>query len=146
MEDSIMATSIIRFSNIALATLFAGGASGATPAVTMSGPHANEEFCKTMIRQVELSGEYMKNQPLVPDTTKRAKYFNDQKELNATLVKSAPASLTSDATRFAKDANDMYDAELAGARAKDNAAVAGLRSPEHLAASKRMSAYCGVIY
>ena len=72
MEDSIMATSIIRFSNIALATLFAGGASGATPAVTMSGPHANEEFCKTMIRQVELSGEYMKNQPLVPDTARLA--------------------------------------------------------------------------
>ena len=138
-----MATSIIRFSNIALAALFAGGASGATPAVTMSGPHANEEFCKTMIRQVELSGEYMKNQPLVPDTTKRAKYFNDQKELNAKLGKSAPASIASDAVRFTKEANDLYDAQLAGDSARIKAATGPMRSPEHLAASKRMSEYCG---
>ena len=37
----------------------------------------------------------------------------------------------------------MMDALLAGDRAKDKAAIAGLTSPEHLAASKRMSAYCG---
>ena len=52
-----------------------------------------------MVRQVELGGEYVKNQPLTPDMTKRAKYFNDQKELNAKLVKSAPASLASDIVR-----------------------------------------------
>jgi hypothetical protein len=141
-----MTTAIIRFPSIVLAALFAGTATGATPAVTMSGPHANEEFCKTMVRQVELGGEYMKNQALIPDMTKRAKYFNDQKELNAKLVKTAPASLTSDIVRFTKEGNDMYDAQLAGDRAKDKAAVAALTSPEHLAASKRMSAYCGVIY
>ena len=141
-----MATSITRLLTIVLAGLFAGTASGAAPAVTMSGPHATEEFCKIMVRQVELGGEYMKNQPLIPDMTKRAKYFNDQKELNAKLVKSAPASLASDIVRFTKEGNDLYDAQLAGDRAKEKAAVAGLTSPEHLAASKRMSAYCGVKY
>ena len=58
-------------------------------------------------------------------------------------MKSAPASLASDIVRFTKEGNDLYDAQLAGDRAKEKAAVAGLTSPEHLAASRRMSAYCG---
>ena len=141
-----MTTSIIRVSPIVLAALFAGTASSAEPAVIMSGPHANEEFCKIMVRQVELGGEYMKLDPMNPDKAKRAKYFNDQKELNAKLAKSAPASIASDAARFSKEANDLYDAQLAGTAgdpARIKAATGPMRSPEHLAASKRMSAYCG---
>jgi hypothetical protein len=137
MENSIMAISIIRFPNFILAALLAGTASGAAPTVIVSGPHATEEFCKILVRQAELGGEYMKHN----DTTKRAKYFADQKELNAKLVKSAPASLASDAALSTKAANDMIDAELTGDRAK---AVPGLTSPERLAANKRMSDYCGV--
>ena len=139
-----MTTSSIRFPIIVLAALLAGNASGAAPTMTMSGPHANEEFCKIMVRQVELGGEYMKNKPAYPDPTKQAKYSNDQKDLNAKLVKAAPASMASDAVRFTKDANDMHDAELTGDRAKVKAAVAGLTSPERMAANKRMSDYCGV--
>ena len=67
----IMASLIIRLPTIVLAALFAGAASGTTPTVVMSGPHANEEFCKTMIRQVEQSGEYVKLDPLSPDKAKR---------------------------------------------------------------------------
>lgn len=141
-----MATSFSKLPSFALAVLVVGSASAAVPAVVMSGPHVNEAFCKTMVVQVELGGEYMKGQALIPDTTKRAKYFNDQKELNARLVKTAPASLTIDVVRFTKEANDMYDAQLAGDRPMEKAAIRGLTSPEHLAASKRMSTYCGVEY
>jgi hypothetical protein len=125
----------------------ADGTTAATSATqggaVVTGVHASEEFCKTMIRQVELGAEFVKHQPLSPDMTTRAKYFADQKELNATLVKTAPASLASDAERFTRNANAMFDAQLAGDRARDQVAVGALTSPEHLAAAKRMSDYCG---
>jgi hypothetical protein len=123
--------------------LLAGTASGAAPAVTMSGPHANEEFCKTMVRQVELFGQFVNLDPISPDMTKRAKYFTDQKDLNATLVKTVPTLLASDVALTTKNANASSDAQLARDSARIKATAAPLRSPEHLAAYKRMKEYCG---
>jgi hypothetical protein len=114
---------------------------------TVTGVHANEAFCQTMIKQVDLGAAYVKSDPgLIPDRTKQAKYFADQKALNATLVKTAPASLAGEIARFTTAANAYYDVQLAG-RAGDReamrSAARGMRSPEHLAASKHMSEYCG---
>lgn len=129
--------------NVGTVTATIDGApfSAAQVGAVVTGVHANEEFCKTLIKQVELD---MKHQALVSDRTKRATYFADQKALNAALVKTAPAALASDIVLFTKNANAMIDARLAGDRAKDKAAIAALTSPEHLAAAKRANAYCGV--
>ena len=114
---------------------------------TVSGVHANEAFCKTMVKQVELGAAYMKaNTGLLPDQPKQAAYFADQKALNATLVKTAPASLTSDAVNFTKVANAYYDVQLAGRGADREfmkTARRDMSSPEHIAQSKRMNDYCG---
>ena len=111
---------------------------------TATGVHSNEAFCKTMIRQFDLMGTYIKSPGLGTDKTRRAKYFADQKMLNATLVKTAPASLKRDVVLLARNANASYDAQLVGDRASMRAAVAPLRTPEHLAAAKRANDYCGV--
>ena len=110
----------------------------------VTGVHANEEFCKTMIRQVELFGQFVMLDPISPDRTKRAKYFADAKGLNATLVKTAPASLATDVALQTKNANAMFDAQLASDPARIKALTKGLTSPEHFAASRRMNDYCGV--
>ena len=133
-----MTTSINRFSTIVLATLFAGTASGAAPAMTSSGPHASEEFCKIMVRQVEEGAAGVKP-GMSADNTERAKYNAGQKVWNTKLVKTAPASLASDVALSTKAANDFMDADI-DHRAK---AAQGLTSPERMAANKRMSDYCG---
>ena len=97
-----------------------------------------------MIKQVELFGQVAKLNPISPDMTKRAQYFADQKALNETLVKTAPASLASDVALATKIANASVDAQLARDPARIKASIAPLASPERLAASKRMSDYCGV--
>jgi hypothetical protein len=139
-------------SNSRLRTLAAAGigilamlgaiASGAQTGAVATGAHANEAFCKTIIRQAEMFGQFMKMN--LGDVTTRTKYFSDQKELNATLSKTAPVSLAGDVALQTKNANASFDAQLSGDRAKMKAAVAPMRSPEHLAASKRMAEYCGV--
>ena len=79
---------------------------------------------------------------LIDPATKK-KYFADQKALNGTLVKTAPLSLSSDVALLARDANLGYDAQLGTDRKARMAALAPLRRPEHLAAAKRASDYCG---
>jgi hypothetical protein len=113
-----------------------------------TGVHANEAFCTTMMKQADLAAAYMKSNPgLAPDETKQATYFGNQKALNATLVKTAPASLNSDIVNFTRVSNAYLDAQLAGRKGDREAmrsAAKGMASPEHIAQSKRMGEYCGV--
>jgi hypothetical protein len=117
-------------------------ASGAQTGAVASGAHANEAFCKTIIKQAELFGQFMKAN--LSDVTTRTKYFSDQRELNATLSKTAPASLAGDVSLQTRNTNANFDAQLARDPARMKATVGPLRSPEHLAASRRMTEYCGV--
>ncbi|HVT02925.1 MAG TPA: hypothetical protein VHL58_06060 [Thermoanaerobaculia bacterium] len=118
----------------------ATAASGAAPAAT--GDHSNEEFCKTIALQGEQFGRFTKLD--IFDMAGRAKYFADQKNLNATLVKTAPASLKSDVALQTRNANAMIDAQLAKDSAGIKATAAVLSSPENLTASRHMTDYCGV--
>lgn len=127
---------------IGILAMFAATAAGAQTGAVATGAHANEAFCKTIIKQAEMFGQFMKAN--LGDVTTRTKYFSDQKELNATLSKTAPASLAGDVALQTRNANASFDAQLSGDRARMRATVAPLRSPEHLAASKRMAEYCGV--
>jgi hypothetical protein len=111
---------------------------------TATGIHSKDAFCTTMIQQFDLMSAYTKSPALGADRTRRAKYFADQKALNATLLRTAPASIKSDVTLLTKDANDSYDAQLGADRAKVMAAIVRLRSPAHLAAAKRANDYCGI--
>ena len=70
-------------------------------------------------------------------------YFADSKALNTTLVKTAPALLASDVALQTRNSSAMYDAQLAGDRASEKAAVGALTSPAHFAASRHMNEYCG---
>jgi hypothetical protein len=147
-DESMMWTK----SNSRLVTLVAAGigilavlgatASAAQTGAVATGPHANEVFCKSIIKQAELLGQFMKSN--LSDVTIRTKYFSDQKDLNATLVKTAPASLAGDVALQTKNANAGFDAQLARDPARMKASMGQLRSPEHLAASKRMAEYCGI--
>jgi len=121
----------------------AAAASPAQGGAVATGVHANEEFCRTIIRKVELLGQFMKLDPMSPDTTKRAKYFADQKELNAALVKTSPASIAADVALQTRNANASLDAQLTRDPARIKGTLGPLRSPEHAAASKRMNDYCG---
>ena len=132
---------------MSIAILVEARSTAATPpaaeqSAMVTGVHANEDFCKTMIKQMELLGQSMKLAP--SDMTMRAKYFADQKALNAALVKTAPASLASDVALQTSNANASLDAQLTRDPARIKATVAPLRSPEHLAASRHMNDYCGV--
>jgi hypothetical protein len=127
---------------IGILAMLGATASGAQTGAVATGAHANEAFCKTIIEQAELFGRFMKAD--LSDVTTRTKYFADQKELNATLSKTAPAALASDVALQTRNANASVDAQLARDPARIKASVGPLRSPEHLAASKRMTEYCGV--
>jgi hypothetical protein len=139
-------------SNTRLVTLVAAGigilaplgvtASGAQTSAVATGAHANEAFCKAIIKQAELLGQFMKSN--LSDVTIRTKYFSDQKDLNATLVKTAPATLAGDVALQTRNANAGFDAQLSRDPARMKTSMGQLRSPEHLAASKRMAEYCGV--
>jgi hypothetical protein len=127
---------------IGILAMWAATASGAQTGAVATGAHANEAFCKSILKQAELFGQFIKMDP--SDVTTRTKYFSDQKELNATLSKTAPASLAGDVALQTKNANASIDAQLARDPARVKATVGPLRSPEHLAASKRMTEYCGI--
>lgn len=122
--------------------ILGGTASGTQTGAVATGAHANEPFCKAIIKQAELLGLFMKANPA--DVTTRTKYFSDQKALNATLSKTAPASLEGDVALQTRNANASFDAQLARDPARMKATVGPLRSPEHLAASRKMTEYCGV--
>src|SRR6478672_11536679 len=78
----------------------------------MAGPHANEAFCKTMMTQYTVSMAYMSSSiGKAPDPKARAKFFADQRALNATLLRQAPLMLKSDIALINKDANDSFDAQ-----------------------------------
>lgn len=133
--------------SVAVLAISAATPSAAQGGAVVTGVHANEEFCKTMIRQFELFVEFARLDPISPDITKRAKYFADSKALNATLMKTAPASLASDVALAMKNSDAMMDAQLAGKAgdpARIKAATVALTSPEQLAKAKRMNDYCGV--
>ena len=119
-------------------------AASAQGKLNVSGIHANEPFCKTMIKQFDLMTTYTRSGIGLTDLTAKKKYFADQKVLNATLVKTAPASLSSDVALLARDANFSYDAQQGTDRKAMMAALAPLRAPQHLAAAKRANAYCGL--
>jgi hypothetical protein len=127
---------------VAILAMLGAAASGAQTGAVATGAHANEAFCKTIIKQAELFGQFMKAN--LGDVTTRTKYFSDQKELNATLSNTAPAALAADVALQTTNANASFEAQLAGDRAQMKATTAPLRSPEHLAASRRMAEYCGV--
>jgi hypothetical protein len=134
---------------VSIAILAAADRTAATPpaaeqSAVVTGAHANEDFCKTMIKQMELLGLYAKLDPSTPDMTMRAKYFADQKALNAALLRTAPASLAGDVAVQTRNANASLDAQLTRDPARIKAAVVPLRSPEHLTASRHMNDYCGV--
>ena len=130
--------------SVSLLASAAGAASAAQSGATVTGAHANEDVCQTMIRQFELFSQYTKVAGMSSDPAKRAKYFSDQRKLNDTLVKTAPGSLASDVALVTRNANASADAQLARDAARITATVAPLRSPEHLAAARRMNDYCGV--
>lgn len=112
----------------------------------LTGPHANEPFCKTMMTQYDVSMAYMRSSiGKAPDQKAKEKFFSDQRALNATLLRQAPMSLKSDIALINKDANDSFDAQLHAGPRQMMAAMAPLRSPAHLAAAKRANAYCGVV-
>lgn len=114
--------------------------------VTMTGPHANEAFCKTMMKQYEVSQAYMASSiGKAPDMKRRDKFFADQRAINATLLKTAPLSLRSDIDLINRDANASFDAQAHADARHMLAAMAPLRSPAHLAAAKRANAYCGTV-
>jgi hypothetical protein len=123
----------------------------ATTACQSGGPvsnaHANEPFCKAMATQVEAVTQFVKpgkdNDPNHPDMARATKYFTDAKELNATLVKTAPASLEMDVALQTKNANAMIDAQLSRDTARINAASDAIGTPENLAAGTHMGEYCG---
>src|SRR6478609_8060688 len=70
----------------------------------MTGPHANEAFCKTMMTQYDLSTTYMRSSiGRAPDPKTRTKFFADQRALNATLLRQAPMSLKGDIALINKD-------------------------------------------
>jgi hypothetical protein len=111
----------------------------------LTGPHANEPFCKTMMTQYDVSMTYMRSSiGKGPDQKAREKFFADQRAINATLLKQAPMSLRSDIALINKDADASFDAQLHAGPRQMMAAMAPLRSPAHLAAAKRANAYCGV--
>ena len=126
----------------AIFAILAATTAAAQSGATVTGVHANEEFCKTMIRQVAVLGQSAKAD--IFDMTQRAKNFADLKALNATLVKTAPASLASDVALQVKNSNASLDAQLARDPARIKASLVPLRSSEHLAVAKRMTEYCGV--
>ena len=111
----------------------------------MTGPHANEPFCKTMMTQYDVSMAYMKSSiGKAPDLNAKKKFFADQRAINATLLKTSPMSLRSDVALINKDANESFDAQLKADPRHMLAAMAPMRTPAHLAAAKRAGAYCGV--
>lgn len=140
----------MRFSmkqSVAVAFLFLASAhvAGAQGRVVMTGTHANEPFCKTMMKQFETSQAYMLSSiGHAPDPKAREKFFNDQRAINAVLAKQAPASLASDIALINKDADKSFDMQLHADQRHLIAAMAPLRTPAHLAAAKRANAYCGV--
>lgn len=113
--------------------------------VVMTGPHANEPFCKTMMTQFDVSMAYMRASiGKGPDMEAKKKFFADQKAINVTLLRQSPPSLRSDIAMINKDASDSFDAQLKADPRHMLAAMAPLRTPAHLAAAKRANAYCGV--
>lgn len=112
--------------------------------LNVSGIHSREPLCQTMIKQFDLMTAYTRSGVGLLDPATKKKYFADQKALNATLVKQAPLSLSSDIALLARDANFSYDAQQGTDRKAMMAAIAPLRRPEHLAAAKRANAYCGL--
>lgn len=112
----------------------------------MSGPHANEPFCKTMMAQYDVSMAYMRSSiGRGPDQKAKEKFFSDQRALNATLLRQAPLSLKSDVALINKDSETSFDAQLHADPRHMMAAMAVLRTPAHLAAAKHAGAYCGVV-
>jgi len=128
----------INFAFLGISLAATASAQGGTG---VSGPHANEEFCKTMAKQVDMVTQFVKMDN--PNAAQRAKYFTDAKALNAMVVKTAPSSLAADAALQTKLSNAMFDAQISGDVARIRAAGKELASSENLAASKRMSEYCG---
>lgn len=118
-------------------TSAASGTTASAPAA--GGDHSNEEFCKAIVAQFEQMKKFDPS-----DAAKRQKYFAEQKDMNAKLVKLAPPPIASDVTFQTNTANAAIDAQLARDPARVQAAAAGLSSPAYLAAAKRINEYCGI--
>lgn len=112
-------------------------ASKASEGDAAAGPGA--EFCRTLVAQFERMAKFDPS-----DMTNRGKYFAEQKELNAKLVKTAPGSLSGDVALATTNANAAIDAQASLNATSIKATAAVLRSPAHLAATRRMTDYCGI--
>jgi hypothetical protein len=113
--------------------------SAGTSSTTGATGHANEEFCKTLVVQFDVMSKFDPS-----DTARRPAYLAEQRALNVKLLETAPASLKGDVQLQVKNANATYDAMATGNGAGIKATAAVNRSPENLAASKRMREYCGI--
>lgn len=98
----------------------------------------SESFCTALLAQRELTAKFDPS-----DMTKRGRYLADQKELNALLVKTAPSALAHDVALQTGNANASLDAQSSLDATSIKAAADVLRSPEHVAATRRMTDHCG---
>jgi hypothetical protein len=120
-------------------------APAAAQGLTANGPHANEAFCKTMVAQFVNMQTYMKsNFGRETDSKAQAKYFGEQKAFNALLVKTAPASLKADMTLIDRNLKTSFEAMQHAEKGHMAAAMAPMRTREHLTAAQHANAYCGL--
>jgi hypothetical protein len=130
---------------LAVLGLVPGQLAGAQTGAKLTGPHANEPFCKTTMKQYEVSMAYMRASiGHAPDPKARDKFFNDQRAINILLAAQAPGVLKSDIALINKDADASFTAQAHADQRHMLAAMASLRTPAHIAAAKRVNAYCGV--
>lgn len=124
---------------LALAACRGGGTEGAA---AEGGVRAkNDEFCRLLEAQF---AAMTKAQADLADPAKRRAYFTAQKEMNAKILKAAPAEVQGAAELQVRTSNAVYDSQLAGDRDRSATASAVLSAKENMDASKRMTDYCRI--
>ena len=113
--------------------------------LTANGVHANEPFCKTMVAQFVNMQTYMRsNFGRETDAKAQTKYFSEQKAFNALLLKQAPPSLSADMALIDRDLKTSFEAMAHADRGHMAAAMAPMRTAQHLNAAQHANAYCGL--
>ena len=139
-----MATPLIRFPGIVLAAVLAMAASGTATAVTLSGPHAEEPFCKAMARQLYAFEMIGLLDTAGPDPRVRRMHV-EGKAASATLVETAPPSLAREVALQTKNIDAALDAEMSRDSGKKAAAAASVGAGTHRTADERMRRHCGML-
>jgi hypothetical protein len=137
----IAVSGVLAFASTACRDRPAGGEAAAEGGAPSSG--RNEAFC-TLLEAQYASLSKAQAQGDFADPAKRKAYFTEQKEMNAKILAAAPKELESTAALQVKNSNAACDAQLAGDRARSQAASAVLASKENVDASARMRDYCGI--